>query len=270
LIQIYEIASVGTLCLPRNDSTIMKIITSKKLSSFKGLIHGSSTKSCGILNFYRTKNQKKVLSNRYSFARKLGFRLENLVSCFQIHGNKVKIVNEKDKGRGAKNSESAIPDCDALITHTPNLFLSILTADCVCIFFYDPKQKVVALAHAGWLGTSREIGPKTVLAMQKHFHSSPHDLIAYLGPSIDGSCYNNAHHPERLKIFQRKWPTAVLKEKYIDLKLANKIQLNSIGIRQIEISPYCTYCEDKILSSHRREGKKRKYSILNIIGIKDE
>ncbi|MDD5627208.1 MAG: peptidoglycan editing factor PgeF [Patescibacteria group bacterium] len=246
----------------------MKIITSQKLSSFPNLVHGSSTKSCGPLNFYLDKDRKKVLSNREAFARKLGFKIENLVNCFQTHGDRVKIVTEKDKGRGAKDPISALQNCDAIVTDKPDVILSILTADCVCIFLYDPKQKVVALAHAGWLGTSREIGVKTVSAMQEHFHSSPRDLIAYLGPSIEGCCYNNEHHPERLKLFQKKWPAAVLEKKYIDIKLANKTQLEKIGVREIETSPHCTYCENEILPSHRRQGKKRKISIMNVIGMK--
>ncbi|MFA4880026.1 MAG: peptidoglycan editing factor PgeF [Candidatus Doudnabacteria bacterium] len=246
----------------------MKIITSQKLSSFLNLIHGSSTKSCGPLNFYLDKDRKKILSNRKAFARKLGFKIENLVNCFQTHGDRVKIVTKKDKGRGAKEPISALQNCDAIVTDKPDVILSILTADCVCIFFYDPKQKVVALAHAGWLGTSREIGVKTVSAMQKYFHSSPRDLIAYLGPSIEGRCYNNKHYPARLKLFQKKWPTTVLEEKCIDIKLANKIQLEKIGVHKIETSPHCTYCENKILPSHRRQGEKRKISIMNVIGMK--
>lgn len=248
----------------------MKIITSKKLSSFPNLIHGSSTKSCGPLNFYLIKNQKDVLLHRYLFAQELEFKLENLVNCFQTHGDRIKIVTGKDKGRGAKEPRNALQNCDAIVTDKPDVILSILTADCVCIFFYDPKQKVVALAHAGWLGTSKEIGMKTVSAMQKHFHTSPRDLVAYLGPSIEGRCYNNECHPERLKLFQEKWPTTVLEGKYIDLKLANKIQLKKIGVREIETSPHCTYCENEILPSHRRQGKERKISIMNVIGMKSD
>ena len=33
-----------------------------------------------------------------------------------------------------------------------NIGISILTADCAPILFYDPKNKIIGCAHAGWKG----------------------------------------------------------------------------------------------------------------------
>jgi len=41
---------------------------------------------------------------------------------------------------------------DGLITHLSNVAISILCADCQAIYLYDPTNRVIAVAHAGWRG----------------------------------------------------------------------------------------------------------------------
>ena len=44
------------------------------------------------------------------------------------------------------------PKADAMVTRTPGVVLSILTADCQPVLFADPRARVVGAAHAGWRG----------------------------------------------------------------------------------------------------------------------
>lgn len=59
------------------------------------------------------------------------------------------IVTAKMSGLGAVDYASALVDTDALITNVKNLPLMMFFADCVPVLFYDPKNKVVAISHAG-------------------------------------------------------------------------------------------------------------------------
>jgi copper oxidase (laccase) domain-containing protein len=79
---------------------------------------------------------------------------------------------------------SLLPDVDALITRTRGLPLVIRVADCGPVYFYDPVQSVIALAHSGRRGTEGNIVGATIKALEKDYGSDPRDLIVQLGPCI--------------------------------------------------------------------------------------
>ena len=58
-------------------------------------------------------------------------------------------------------------EADGLVTSLKQVPLLIFTADCVPIVFYDKKQGVIALAHAGWRGTYGNIAGEIVEIMVK-------------------------------------------------------------------------------------------------------
>lgn len=62
-------------------------------------------------------------------------------------------------------------------------------ADCVPLYFADPKNKAIGLSHSGWRGTVGRMGEKTLKAMNKAFGTQPQDVIAAIGPSICGDCF---------------------------------------------------------------------------------
>ena len=94
-----------------------------------------------------------------NFSAKYGFNHDNIVYNTQVHGADVRIVESEDNV--AENGEEA----DGLITNLKNTPLLIFTADCVPVVFYDKKQGVVALAHAGWRGTYGNIAGEMVNIM---------------------------------------------------------------------------------------------------------
>ena len=62
-------------------------------------------------------------------------------------------------------------------------------ADCVPIFLYDPRQRVIGLAHAGWMGSIKRIASKAIDAMVSEFNCVPGEIIAAIGPSIGPDHY---------------------------------------------------------------------------------
>ena len=197
---------------------------------------------------------QKIIENRTTIAN--NFPNINFIVANQTHSDNIKVINEANKTWLSKREEHAIEDCDALITNQKNIMLTILTADCVPILLFDPKQKVVAAIHAGWKGTEQQIVFKTVEKMKELFNSNPNDIIAGIAPSIGKCCYevdwNVAQHFKDVKdAYDEK------DEKYmLDLPHINKLQLIEAGLleKHIELSNICTACEVDDYFSYRKEG----------------
>lgn len=175
------------------------------------------------------------------------FNPADVVSCKQVHGDSIKIVDDSMRG-------TEIPDCDALITNIRNLPLLIRTADCVPVVLYDERRHVVANIHSGRVGTQKQIVRKTVEMMQSQFGSSPSDIIAAMGPHICGKCYevDAACASE----FGEKFIVGLSREQkpLIDIASACKEQLENIGVysKNIFISEICT-AESSEWPSWRRD-----------------
>ena len=73
---------------------------------------------------------------------------------------------------------------DIIISDEPGLALMMRFADCVPLFVFDPIQKAVGIAHAGWVGTAKNVACTLVQAMNEQFGSKPCDLLAGIGPAI--------------------------------------------------------------------------------------
>jgi YfiH family protein len=157
---------------------------------------------------------------------------------------------------------------DILLTDRPEVTLFMRFADCVPILLYDPVKQVVGLAHAGWLGTVRQVVKTAVEAMRIHYGSLPEDLIAGIGPSIA------AHHYEvGLEVVEQVRRTfggqaeSLLPSRngavQFDLWAANCLALENCGVRKIEISGLCTACHTEDWYSHRKEqGKTGRFGVL--------
>ena len=177
---------------------------------------------------------------------------------------------------------------DALITKHCGVALAMSSADCVPLMFYDPVERVLGLAHAGWRGTARGIAAITIDAMGEQFGSSPNNIHAGIGPSIGPCCYEVSEEVRCYFIGQKEFdfdPTnaryrkliresAILTVKRIqgrdslrlDLWETNRNQLLMAGVlpEHIEASEICTSCDTEHFFSHRGEyGKAGRFpSIL--------
>ena len=173
-------------------------ITFPKLSAFDAdLLHGCSTRLGGVsekhlssmnLSFSRGDDAKKVLENHKRFAKALGYDETKLVFSNQVHGTRFYQVTEKDAGKGITR-ESDIKEIDGLVTDVCEIPLITFYADCVPLFFYDRKRKVIAMAHSGWRGTVERIGAKMITCMKENYGSIPEDIICAVAPSICQKCY---------------------------------------------------------------------------------
>ncbi|OPY57685.1 MAG: Laccase domain protein [Pelotomaculum sp. PtaU1.Bin035] len=236
-----------------------------------GLVtHGFTTRPGGVsegpysaLNtaFHVGDAIENVRTNRALACEALGIDPEGIVAGSQVHGDRVEVVEYRDKGRGARTLEDCLPDVDALVTAVPGVPLSSYYADCVPIFLLDPARKVVALAHAGWKGTVVKIGRKTVQRMTAGFGTNPGDCLAWIGPSIGSCCYEVDGRVIRL--FQKSFAywamltVAASPGKWrLNLWEANRRVLLDAGLleKNIAVAGACTSCGGDLFFSYRAQG----------------
>lgn len=189
----------------------------------------------------------------------LGFGIGDLVLTRQTHSDIVRVVT-RDDCAGCFHRD--YPACDALVTNSPGVALTVFTADCTPLLFHDPVTGAVGAAHAGWRGTVSAIGAKTVAAMVEAFGCRPEDIRAAIGPNISFCHFETdadvpdallAAFGEEIRPFIRQ-----AGQKYFaDLKKINALILRRAGVRQIEISDDCTMCQPHRFWSHRVTGGNR-------------
>lgn len=211
-----------------------------------------------------------VIRNREKLASSVGFEFDAWTSAEQVHSNVVVKVEEMHKGRGRLSMSDTLAGADGLVTNVPGILLTSFYADCVPLYFYDPIQQVIGLAHAGWRGTVSAIAQETVNEMQKHYNSRPEHILAAIGPAIDACCYEVDHtviariHDiwSQLNLSEMTLNEVIkpnFNEKaFINLKEINRQIMIKAGIlpSHIELSNWCTGCRTDMFFSHRAENGK--------------
>jgi polyphenol oxidase len=245
----------------------MLILSSDLLCQFAEIKIFMSTKMGGVsplpycLNFSGSVGDKpeNVKQNRSLFFNTIGITESNIAIPKQIHSDFISIVT----------NAGIYPDCDALITNLKDLYLTILIADCVPIFLYDPKENIIGLIHSGWKGTAKEILSKTLRLMINNLNSKAENIYAFIGPSASKCCYEVDR--ETAKHFK---PDLLIekneKKFFLDLKAANYKQIKNHNIpdKNIEISDHCTICNPELFHSYRRDGKESG-RMMAVIGIQN-
>ena len=183
------------------------------------------------------------------FSDKYGFNYDNIVYNTQVHGADVRIVESGDDF--TENGKEA----DGLITNLRNTPLLIFTADCVPVVFYDKKQGVVALAHAGWRGTYGNIAGEMVDIMTDKYGCEVVDIKTIIGPSVSVDNYEVSY--DLIEKFSALEVQGYYKEVdgkyYLDLWKLNKELLKKCGILEdnIKIIDFCTVRDNDKFFSYR-------------------
>jgi len=240
---------------------------SKKLQKFKNIKHcffsrknGISTGNYESLNCGLGSNDKKenILKNLESVSKKIGCKKELLITLNQKHTDKVVCFASSADIKNKLNG-------DAIVSKVKNVGISILTADCASIFFYDPKNKIVGCAHAGWKGALNGIIKNTVKKFNE-LNSNNDDLIAVVGPCINKKNYRVKtdlfekfiHQDKKNEIFFDK----IGNENYLfDLRGYINKEILNLNIKNIENIEKDTFSEVEFFYSYRRSciNKKQDY-----------
>jgi len=209
----------------------------------------------------------EALNYRRLFLSRLGIDHKSLVSAGQVHGSRARYILEKDAGSGAESYATAITETDALFTDKKNLPISILTADCLPIFLYNPDVPAIGIVHAGWRSSKENIVAGTLMQMEKELHARARDFFVSFGPAIKDCCYEVGNE------FHRYFDHGLITRggrDYLDLAAINKYQLLRAGVKAENIHDLkiCTSCSNGDFFSHRREGDGcgRMLSVVMLLG----
>ena len=209
------------------------------------------------MSFNEGDEEFRVLQNWSKLADAFAIPLSQFLVLNQVHGDKIFVIEPQ----GSYFSSRAELDYDAAVTNRPGVAICIKTADCVPVFIVDKVKKVIAVVHAGWRGSAAGISSKVVELFCKQYLSNPQDILAAIGPSIGICCYEvdsvaaeafGAQKDSESFLFPAK-----AKNKWmLDLPEANRRQLLNCGIPEanVELSGYCTMCNQDLFFSHRGSG----------------
>lgn len=159
------------------------------IASLDNVEHGFFTRHGGVSSgIYQGLNvglgsddeRQKVVENRNRVAGFFNISPTHLATTYQVHSPDVIIID--------KPIEEPRPKVDAVVTATPGIIASVLTADCGPVLFADANAGIVGAAHAGWKGATGGVLESTVNAMIS-LGSKPENIIATLGPTISQENY---------------------------------------------------------------------------------
>jgi YfiH family protein len=244
------------------------------------LIHAFCTRQGGAseedykslnMSFKEGDEESKVLQNWGRLAESFDIPLENFLVVNQVHGAEIFVI----KPYGSYFTSCAELNYDAIVTNRTDLAICIKTADCVPLFLVDKVKKVIAVVHAGWRSSSLGISAKVVQLIMERYHSLPGDILVAIGPSIGSCCYEVDLATAKAFAGQKNkesflFPDAKGKKWKLDLPEANRQQILDRGIpeKNIELSGYCTRCNQDMFFSHRGSGGITGRQI-NFMMIKD-
>jgi len=188
--------------------------------------------------------------NSYDWSKIVFPFAEKTISPQQTHSDEIDYIDKRFD----------YPNTDGLILTQKNIVISLRFADCTPLIFYDTKQKIGAISHAGWRGTAQKIGPKTILKM----NSNPRDVKVLIGPTIGVCCYEVSTDVKNKLLATIIDTTNLAANNNVDLKQINKRQLEEMGVNKIDVCSYCTSCNNDLFYSYRKENgtNNRHFAML--------
>lgn len=226
--------------------------------AFTCRMHGQSDLVAGELNMalHVGDNTQKVIANRKKVAMALGFDLNKVTTCAQVHGNNIACVTAKNSGSGARDYTESIVAVDGLVTNLKQVPLMLFFADCVPVLLADQKGDTIAVIHAGWRGSVGNIAARAVEVMIDKYGVQVENILAAIGPSIGPGCYEvdksvwevaSDYHDCFVPTTSGHW--------YLDLWQINRKQLAAKGLLSSNIlcADVCTFTNKELYFSYRAE-----------------
>ncbi len=232
----------------------LEILTSDMLSPVRhGFFSRRGGASSGIFEGLNcgtgsTDLAEAVALNRRRVADAMDVAPEAIIGVHQVHSPDVITVDGPMIGDK--------PKADAVVTSTPGLALTILTADCQPVLFADPDAHVIGAAHAGWRGALSGVLEATLEAMEA-LGAKRQNTIAVIGPTISQSAYEVGSEfldeflsdgPENARFFANGEGDRM----QFDLPAFGLHRLREAGIGEAEWIRHCTYSDPDRFYSYRR------------------
>ena len=236
----------------------MGAVTRSNILKNAGVKHGFSTRTsegeAGSLNVKSESGMpgesQTAARNRSKILSQAGLDPDKEVFLRRLaHGNTVFQAHRRDSGH-------EIDNYDCIVTDDP-IVVSLSVADCVPILLYAPDKNAVAAVHAGWRSTQAGAVHEAIKELERLYGADPIQLIAVLGPSICGDCYEIGE--EVGDLFDADHQKTKSGRTTLDLRAANRRQLKLAGVAKIDDLDVCTYENNDRYFSARAEGQTGRF-----------
>lgn len=231
---------------------MLEILTSDALSPRHGFFTRKGGASSGIFAGLNcgsgsSDQSEMVAINRARVAEAMSVPGTALIGVHQVHSADVVTVTA---------APLSPHRADGLVTATPGLVLSVLTADCQPVLFADARAGVIGAAHAGWRGSRDGVLEATLDAMET-LGARRTDISAVIGPTISQASYEVG--PEFYETFtdgdpdmRRYFATGSGDRMLFDLPGYGLHRLRTAGVGRAEWTGHCTYRDPQRFYSYRR------------------
>lgn len=214
---------------------------------------------------------KTVFKNHTRMYEALHVNAQKTCTVWQIHGADTVLVSGPVRGR------RWIALADGMVTDQPDTPLVMRFADCTPVMFYDARQGVIGMAHAGWRGTVAGAGISTLRTMQQAYGCKLADIHAGIGPAIGPERYQVGEEvvaavQKYFGTLDGRMPEGPLIKRdpadgtaYFNLWAANRLDLERNGLEseQIEVASICTATNTDEFYSHRAEqGRTGRFGVV--------
>ncbi|NJC96031.1 MAG: peptidoglycan editing factor PgeF [Anaerolineales bacterium] len=205
---------------------------------------------------------ERVRQNRLLSFEALECKPDSIFDVWQVHSADAVCA------RAPRRFDEPYRKADIILTDRPEVTLFMRFADCVPLLFHDPRKGIIGVAHAGWMGTVKDVATRTVNVLQAEYGSDPADVIACIGPSIGPDHYEVGEDVIRQVRQTFGKDSDMLLEPHdgrihFNLWKANQRQLERAGIGRIELAGICTACHTDDWYSHRAEkGRTGRFGAL--------
>jgi hypothetical protein len=203
------------------------------------------------LSFNFSKKENDELASNLRLIQESFSLIDSFYQINQIHSNE--IINISSDGVNAEK------DADGIISYSPKLVCSVLTADCIPVLCCSKKGDMVASLHCGWKGLASGIIERFI----RDIAMDAKDITFWLGPSICNACYEVKDDFITLLEHKNIDIHSFVKNKdgkiYMDLKQLCIEQIMSYGALDVATSNLCTFCNNDKFFSHRKEKTAERF-----------
>ncbi len=250
----------------------------------EGVTAAFSTRSGGVstgvyesmnLGFHLEDDKQKVRQNFEIFANALGLNTDDFILSKQVHSDTIHEVNAISSPVNLVTGET-FQGVDGFISLDSDVVLCTVYADCVPVYFYDRTKHIIGICHSGWRGTVLNIAGQMVDKFLAK-GSKASDIIVGVGPSICGKCFevrDDVINEFSVVPYASEYYSydKNVDRYYLDLRGIIKRHVMEKGVPEhnIEVTDYCTFENEKLFYSHRRNGRARgtQVGVISLSSLK--
>ncbi len=151
----------------------------------------------------------------------------------QVHGIHIHQVTQPAEHCG---------EADGLITSTPGVLLTVLTADCLPLLFCRRDGARIAVLHAGWRGLLSGIIEQFAEMLAKD--DDPGQWLAAIGPAAGPCCYEVDEKLAAQFLATLSMPATLVSPAHrrLDLPAIAHYKLQQLGFSAVDDIGHCTIC----------------------------